>query len=402
MGNPSCKVLGQTFTEQTNQKNDWQSSGLTLTHTIASLLGSEHMSLLLGAGFSIGFNPESPVSLSCKGKTLPSWCGNNLKSNSIIENWLSSISDGDSVEQLIQHIEVATEFYKDNQVEREKYQKLQEEIMSELIKAIKAFESSVLKCASSAGTEFLFRLINRPAHFNRPHIFTTNYDRLVEHICEQLHIRIIDRFVGTLSPKFSSDPLNINYHYTPPGIKGEPRYLEQVIHYTKLHGSLDWYEQGEWISRITHPFGQESTGGDTDNASKVLIYPKASKSIETLLFPYSELFRDFQHGICRHNSLLITYGYSFGDSHINSIIESMLRIPSTHLLIITRDNNEAITKFQTKNNVSWMIGEEFTDFSTLNSFILPAPTIYKHLQRAYKLQALLSPKESEKGTNSDQ
>ncbi len=41
-------------------------------------------------------------------------------------------------------------------------------------------------------------------------------------------------------PIFRSSRLNIDMHYNPPGIRGEPRYLEGVARFTKLHGSIDW------------------------------------------------------------------------------------------------------------------------------------------------------------------
>ncbi len=61
----------------------------------------------------------------------------------------------------------------------------------------------------------------------RLEIFTTNYDRLIEAGSELAGLRLLDRFVGCLTPPiFRSSRLNIDMHYNPPGIRGEPRYLE--------------------------------------------------------------------------------------------------------------------------------------------------------------------------------
>ena len=65
-----------------------------------------------------------------------------------------------------------------------------------------------------------------------------------------------------------------------------------------------------------------------------MIYPNAAKDRETIAYPYVELFRDFAASICRPNSTVVCYGYSFGDEHINRVIEDMLTIPSAHLVII--------------------------------------------------------------------
>ena len=60
-----------------------------------------------------------------------------------------------------------------------------------------------------------------------------------------------------------------------------------------------------------------------------MIYPNSAKDRETAYYPYVELFRDLATTICRPNSTLICYGYSFGDEHINRVIEDMLTIPSS-------------------------------------------------------------------------
>ena len=402
---PICKIFGINFDLQEDGKS-WKSDNKQeLKYTLASLFQSEHLSLLFGSGFSMGVTKGSMPGLTIYGdKKLPEWASINLiKENVITKDWLETVGEeGTSIEEFIEHLETAIKFYKNDEPNREKYQTLQDEILQTLSEKILEAENSVKDNGNPTleeSSEFLLRLITRPAHLNRPHIFTTNYDRLIEYICEQLQIRIIDRFIGTLNPKLSFEPPNINYHYTPPGIKGEPRYLEHVVYYTKLHGSLDWADFNGGVHRFPLSFGKTNT--DIKNTPS-LIYPKASKSMETLLFPYSELFRDFQHAICRHNSLLITYGYSFRDSHINTIIESMLKIPTTHLLIITREDNENIDKFKNKVNVSYMIEKEFTDFNKLNQEILPTPIIYKHLQRAYKIQDDQTPRNYDRDSSQKQ
>ena len=73
---------------------------------------------------------------------------------------------------------------------------------------------------------FLLPFASRTATRERTHIFTTNYDRLIERGCDLLGLRVVDRFVGSLAPVFHSSRLGIDLHYNPPGIRGEPRYLE--------------------------------------------------------------------------------------------------------------------------------------------------------------------------------
>lgn len=53
----------------------------------------------------------------------------------------------------------------------------------------------------------------------------------------------------------------------------------------------------------------------------VMIYPNPAKDVETTEYPYAELFRDYAAALCRPNSAVVTYGYGFGDDHINRVLE---------------------------------------------------------------------------------
>ncbi len=104
------------------------------------------------------------------------------------------------------------------------------------------------------------------------------------------------------------------------------------------------------------------------------------KEIETLHYPYSELFRDFSASLCRPNSVLVTYGYGFGDDHINRIIQDMLTIPSTHLVIISFDDRlNRIQRFCSivgrNAQISLLIGNHFGNVSMLVEHYLPKPAI---------------------------
>jgi len=173
--------------------------------------------------------------------------------------------------------------------------------------------------------------------------------------------------------------IDLDYHYNPPGIRGEPRYVEGVVKYTKLHGSIDWRFEGNQVVKLPMAFGQADERYFENPAEEVVIYPNSSKAIETAYFPYSELFRDFSTAICRPNSVLVTYGYGFGDSHINRIILDMLTVPSTHLVIISYDNaSRRIDKFIKKCNSSQLtllIGNHLGELKNLTENYLPKPAI---------------------------
>lgn len=234
---------------------------------------------------------------------------------------------------------------------------------------------------------FLMSFASRSGTRDRLHIFTTNYDRLIEAGAEVAGLHLLDRFVGSLAPVFRSSRLDLDVHYNPPGIRGEPRYLEGVARFTKLHGSLDWLDVQGSIRRFGVPFGARSMGPYLDTpgsglagAASLMIYPNAVKDRETAAYPYVELFRDFAAAACRPNNTLVTFGYSFGDEHINRVLEDMLTIPSTHLVVISfGDPLDRIMatykKLGRSAQISLLIGNHVGALSSLVDHYLPKPAI---------------------------
>ena len=234
---------------------------------------------------------------------------------------------------------------------------------------------------------FLLPFASRTATRERTHIFTTNYDRLIERGCDLLGLRVVDRFVGLLAPTFHSSRLGIDLHYNPPGIRGEPRYLEGVVRFTKLHGSVEWRSvvrpsSGVEIQRCSLPFGAADDHPDVpaETGDKLLVYPNAAKDVETLEFPYAELFRDFAGAVCQPNAVVVTYGYGFGDDHVNRVLCDMLSIPSTHLVIISYD--EASGRLKAFHDlaghdaqITLLVGPHFGSLATLVEHYLPKPAI---------------------------
>lgn len=234
---------------------------------------------------------------------------------------------------------------------------------------------------------FLMSFASRTGTRERLHIFTTNYDRIIEAGAEVAGMHLLDRFVGSLAPIFRASRLDVDMHYNPPGMRGEPRYLEGVARYTKLHGSLDWFDCGKSIRKAAIPFGAPdhkpffaAHGLAEDDALKLMIYPNSSKDQETAFFPYVDMFRDLAAAICRPNHTLITYGYGFGDDHINRIVKDMLTIPSTHLVIISYDDpmDRIMGLYDQLNRyaqITLLVGDHLGNLTSLVDRYLPKPAI---------------------------
>lgn len=373
---------------------------------LTSLFQSEHLSLLLGSGLThavhyLATNKPATgmgdVSLS------------NYKDE--ISNAAKNAADmaGRENGNLEDQLRVSNELLRGLEIlgKSDEAQNLRDELGDTL----KKFSKSILQSEAGIATAkesdrvkafntlvtFLMSFASRTGVRDRLNIFTTNYDRLIEAGAELAGLHLLDRFLGNLTPIFRSSRLDLDMHYNPPGIRGEPRYLEGVARFTKLHGSVDWVETGKDIRRIGVPFGMESVdpflkapGLEGASPHKLMIYPNAAKGRETSDYPYVELFRDLASAVCRPNSTLVTYGYSFGDEHINHVIRDMLTIPSAHLVIISRDDPlgrimKTYKELGRPSQISLLIGPALADLSTLTETFLPKAAIDKTTFRMTEL-----------------
>lgn len=379
---------------------------------LTALFQSEHLALLAGSGLS------HAVHYLATGKLLPgmskatfTYCNDDISEKAKESAKLAGREDGNIEDQ----IRIVNELIRGIEILSPKNSFLQESLKlmrSELKGVLKNFANSVLKGESGLATaplekreeafnylvSFLMSFASRTGTRDRLQIFTTNYDRFIEAGADAAGLHLIDRFVGSLAPIFRSSRLDIDMHYNPPGIRGEPRYLEGVARFTKLHGSLDWINTEGQIRKIGLPFGSDviepylkAPGLGDGEALNLMIYPNAAKDRETAAYPYVELFRDFAASVCRPNSTLISFGYSFGDEHINRVIEDMLTIPSTHLVVIAHGDPlgrimQTYAKLGRPAQITLLIGAHLGDLRKLVDNYMPKPAIDR---TTFKMSELL-------------
>lgn len=364
---------------------------------LTAVFQSEHLSILIGTGLTTGICKEAGIEPQAMQRIDFNTEKDKIKKYS--ENEARNLSRGEA--NFEDDLRTAIELLKGLiiLVETEKAKELEKEINENLKKLIFSLlnnERGVINSKQSSNAinllkRFLISFASRTATRDRLHIFTTNYDRFIEYALDEAGIYTLDRFVGKLRPTLRMHKMELDYHYNPPGIRGEPRYVEGVVRYTKLHGSLDWRFCNGEIYKEPMPFGVEL---DENAISKPydtnVIFPNSAKGIDTAYFPYSELFRDFSTAICRPNSVLVTYGYGFGDSHINAIILDMMTIPSTHLVIISYDKaGGRIQNFVEKCNksqITLLIGDHYGNIKTLTENYLPKSAIDRISERRYRIE----------------
>jgi len=360
---------------------------------LTAVFQSEHLSLIIGNGLTIALTGNSNIigRIEFEGDY-------KEKIESRADEEAKAMGRGEA--NFEDDLRIAIELLKGYEIleKREKAENLKTKLnqrLKDLLDKILRNENiflnrSITEKKSYLLRNFLLSFSSRTATRDRLNIFTTNYDRFLEYGLDETGILILDRFIGKLKPIMRFHRIDLDYHYNPPGIRGEPRYVEGVVRYTKLHGSIDWRFEQDRIIKIPLPFGDISQDNIFENPfDSVVIFPNSSKAIETSYFPYSELFRDFSTAICRPNSVLVTYGYGFGDSHINRIIKDMLTIPSTHLVIISYDlANNRIKNFIEQCNPSQLtllIGNHVADLEILSSHYLPKPAIERITDRQTKI-----------------
>jgi len=368
---------------------------------LTALCQSEHLSLLLGSGLT------HAVHRLATDKVLPGMATADFGQYNVQINeeatrsaQASDRANGNLEDQfraaneLLRGLEIFGLSHPDSKVAAANLRMKLSELLADFADSILQGEQGIVK-AEIANREqafnylvsFLMSFASRTGTRDRLHLFTTNYDRLIEAGAEAAGMHLLDRFVGSLAPIFRSSRLDLDLHYNPPGIRGEPRYLEGVTRFTKLHGSLDWVNRERNIRRVGVPFGAnrlkpylEATGTESDSGMQLMIYPNAAKDRETAAYPYVELFRDFAAATCRPNHTLVAFGYSFGDEHINRVIEDMLTIPSTHLVVISYDDPlgrimKTYERLGRHAQISLLIGNHIGEFQALVDHYLPKPAI---------------------------
>lgn len=131
-------------------------------------------------------------------------------------------------------------------------------------------------------------------------IFTPNYDLLLEEALERARIPFFDGFAGACKPFF--DPASVANDELP---ARWPRVW-------KIHGSIGW------------DVGQDGAFIRAGRNTTALIYPENQKYDHTQKLPYTALFDRLRAFLSTPDTLLLTCGFSFSDSHICAVIEEAL------------------------------------------------------------------------------
>ncbi|WP_270215471.1 SIR2 family protein [Clostridium butyricum] len=242
-------------------------------------------------------------------------------------------------------------------------------------------------------------------------IFTTNYDVILELAMENECIEYNDGFQGLIKPYFSTS--NYNKIYYKQVLFSNRISLLPMFNLYKIHGSITWKSTdrdekkliyGNYISELQQFYDNQKEIIDDDgrellkkvcslkwddinkdnidsilkefectNENKYIDFTSTYKKSFKIVNPtkqkfsdtivnknYYELLRIYCNELERENTLLIAYGFSFYDEHIEDLTKRALNNPSLILIVFSytdEDKKRFEEKFKFNNNV-WIIGRK--------------------------------------------
>ncbi len=196
---------------------------------------------------------------------------------------------------------------------------------------------------------FLSKLVTRDSNLGRTHLFTLNYDTLLEQALELLGIQYFDGFTGRANARFDPSVYGLDVYYPGELAEGRVRRFDKFLHYYKLHGSIHWKVINKELRarhddiaafadyRAKTPEKKAALledKGFAHNHREFGILPTSNKFIQTLDMPYSHLFRAFHARLSAPQTFLLVLGYGFGDDHVTRIIETALMNPALVMLVV--------------------------------------------------------------------
>ena len=215
------------------------------------------------------------------------------------------------------------------------------------------------------------KLLTRPLNLRRANVFTLNYDTLVEQAADAAGVVLLDGFTGAQCRVFRPESYEQDLYFPTETTEGRVHRFDRVLHLHKLHGSITWTTEEP---NIDNPYGVRSADFDPQGSEPLLIYPTPAKYGDVLGLPYSELFRRFASSLTRPQSVLFVIGYGFGDQHVNAIIRQALAVPSFTLVIVDPEpNSEFVAELRNQGDRRvWVAeGERFGTFEGFVEKILP-------------------------------
>lgn len=234
------------------------------------------------------------------------------------------------------------------------------------------FISSLEKILTRRRTGLLPRRIN---------VFTTNYDLFIEEATTRNNNVIFNDGFSKRTNLWGDkefDAGSFNYSVSATGNLYNYKVELPTVNLIKLHGSLSWKKfTGEIIYNIADMRSLSFNSPDERKEwvlAHALILPRKEKFKETLLQNvYYDLLRTYSNELDKEATLLVVFGFSFADEHLETLTKKALRNATLKLLIFAFDEasvNDFMDKFRDYSNVEVIYRPRGNiDFPVMNNII---------------------------------
>lgn len=198
------------------------------------------------------------------------------------------------------------------------------------------FSTDTQKQVLETYQRFYQKVALRNKDLSRISVFTTNNDIYNETALDSMNIHYVNGFGGGLHKYFN--PALFNYTYSKRMDLSVDKYepVENMVYLYKIHGSVNWVYDGN-SQNFFFNIKEEPKLDEYNPDNNVIIYPTPTKQNKSLGAPYVDLFRELQHKLLEHNTVLFVIGYSFSDQHVNDILYRALATNTTINVFIIND-----------------------------------------------------------------
>ncbi len=205
-----------------------------------------------------------------------------------------------------------------------------------------ARSNNVYRSTLEVYKSFYQKVVYRNKDLSRIHIFTTNNDLFNEAALDELGILYTNGFTPGLQRFFNPALFNFSYSRRMDVSIDKYEPIDNMVYLYKLHGSVNWRDQGAISSpnklfSIQEVYSNDASQSATGADDVCLVYPAPTKQNLSLGSPYVDLIRLFQEKLLEHNSVLFVCGYSFGDEHINNVIYRALAVNASLNVVALND-----------------------------------------------------------------
>lgn len=215
----------------------------------------------------------------------------------------------------------------------------------------------------------------------RINVFTTNYDMFIEDAGIRNSNVILNDGFNRRANLWGEDAFDAgSFYHTISATGNLYNYKVELptVNLIKMHGSLSWSREGE---KIIYDFPNYEPVKFDDNEHKkkwvlshCMILPRKEKFKETLLQNvYYDLLRTYSNELDKEATLLIVFGFSFADEHIETLTKKALRNSTLKVLIFAYSDADVtafLARFAEFSNVEivYLPGKNLT-FNVLNNII---------------------------------